>query len=480
MTRLSRATLAQLPEGVARPEYDLDAVRPGVVHFGPGAFHRAHQAAAFDRLLARDPRWGITGISLNSTDVADALTPQDGLYTLMLLDEEPDLQVIGAIGRVRTAREEGAVIAALASADTRLVTATVTEKGYCLNGDGALDPQHPAIQHDLSGDGPPRSFIGWLVAGLAVRRTAGQGGLTVLSCDNLAENGRKLGDAVRAFAGERDPDTARWIEQEVRFPNTMVDSITPATDDAVRRRVSVTIGMEDVWPIQRERFTQWVIEDDFTGERPPLDLVGVTFARDVKGYETAKLRLLNGAHSTLAYLGLALGHETVAQAMVDGDLARFAERLMREDIAPSLRAPEGLNLEDYIGAILQRFRNPAIQHRLSQIAWDGSQKLPYRLLDTTAAAIRAGRPVDRLAVPVAAWMHFISRRAAEGAAITDPLAGPLVDAARGASPTQLAERLFAFDAIFRPEIAGHDGFRAAAIDAVRALSEGRVETLLAR
>ena len=425
MSRLSNATLGALPASLTRPAYNRSAVRPGIVHFGPGAFHRAHQAAAFDTLLAHDPRWGITGVSLNSTSVAEALNPQDGLYTLALLDAATEFRVIGSIGRILTGDRTTDILAAMAHAETRLITLTITEKGYCLAGDGSLDTANAAIAHDLAGSGAPRSAIGWLVAGLAERQRLGLPGLTILSCDNLSKNGRKLGAAVAAFAGQRDPGLTSWIADHVRFPNAMVDSITPATDDALRARVREATGLDDAWPIQREAFTQWVIEDDFAGERPALEHAGVVFTNDVHGYEAAKLRLLNGPHSTLAYLGLGLGHATVAQAMADPRLASFLERLMRQDIAPSVTPPAGFDVDGYISAILRRFANPAIEHRLSQIAWDGSQKLPYRILDTVRDALVAGRPIDRLAVPVAAWLRFVERATESGAEITDPLAATL-------------------------------------------------------
>jgi fructuronate reductase len=433
MTRLSNQALGSLPTGIARPQYDRSALKPGVVHFGPGAFHRAHQAAAFDTLLAQDPRWGLTGVSLNSRGVADALDPQDGLYTLALLEEQVEYRVIGAIGRVLTKDDPEAILGALARADTRIVSSTVTEKGYCLGADGVLDFAHPAIRADLEASRSegwvPGSFTGWLVRGLQARRLAGLPGVTVLSCDNLTDNGRKLEAATIALAEAIDPETARWIADRVTFPNAMVDSITPATDDALRRRIAEATGLEDAWPIQRERFTQWVIEDRFAGERPALEMAGVTFAGEVRPFETAKLRLLNGAHSSLAYIGLGRGLETVAEAMADRELAGFAERLMREDIAPSVTAPPGLDLPGYISDVLARFANPAIRHLLLQIAWDGSQKLPYRLLDTVRDALAAGRSVERLALPIAAWLRFLSRAARDGQSITDPMAGVLLERA---------------------------------------------------
>ncbi|WP_315763469.1 mannitol dehydrogenase family protein [Sphingomonas sp. Y38-1Y] len=422
MTRLSNAALGGLPASVERPGYDRATMRTGIVHFGLGAFHRAHQAPVYDSLNAGDPRWGVVGVSLNSRGVADALNPQDGLYTLALLGAERRVRVIGSIARVLTADEGAAIVAAVASPHTRIVSATVTEKGYCYAPDGTLDFDHPAIAHDRAGDGAPESLAGWLVAGLAARRAGGAGGLSVLSCDNLADNGAKLGAAVRALAATRDPDLARWIEGEVRFPNAMVDSITPATDDALRAEIAA-LGIEDAWPIQREPFWQWVIEDDFaSGERPDFAAAGVTLTHDVRGYELAKLRLLNGAHSTLAYLGLARGATTVAEAMRDAPLAAFVERLMRQDLAASLTAPAGLDVGAYVTTILDRFANPAIHHRLIQIAADGSQKLPYRILAPLREAMAAGRPIERLAVPVAAWLRFLVR----GEGVSDPLAERLV------------------------------------------------------
>ncbi|WP_235515082.1 mannitol dehydrogenase family protein, partial [Sphingomonas sp. Leaf25] len=318
-----------------------------------------------------------------------------------------------------TAHRRDALLSRLAAPTTRLVTTTVTEKGYHLTGDGALDLDAPAIVRELDG-AEPSTLSGWLVAGLAARRASGGGAITLLSCDNLADNGHRFRRSVRDLAAARDPDLAMWIDDNVRFPCAMVDSITPATDDALRDTVRAATGLDDAWPIQREAFAQWVIEDDFAGDRPPFDLAGVQFTRDVRGFENAKLRLLNGAHSTLAYVGLLLGLGTVRDAMRDAALAGFVERLMREDIAPSIVPLAEMDLSAYIAAVLGRFANPAIAHQLAQIAWDGSQKLPYRLLDTVRDARAAGRSVTRLAVPIAAWFRFLELRKASGETLVDP------------------------------------------------------------
>ncbi|MBV6868803.1 mannitol dehydrogenase family protein [Xanthomonas euvesicatoria] len=419
--RLSRDTLATLPPVVSRPSYDLARTTIGIVHLGAGAFHRAHQAVYIDDLLAEDPSWAISAVSLHRPHVRDALRPQHGLYTLALLDEHPQLRVIGAIREVLCAADEhAAVLARLADPAVRLVTLTITEKGYCLAGD-TLDLSHPDIAHDIAHPASPRSAIGYLVAGLQRRRHNGTAPFTALSCDNLTDNGTLLQRAVVRLAEQTDPALAQWITQHAAFPRSMVDSITPATDDALRTRVHDQLGVHDAWPIQRERYSQWVIEDRFSNGRPAFEHAGVTLSEDIAGYARAKLRLLNAPHSALAYLGSLMNLETVADAMRHRELAAYLETLMRAEIAPTLQAMQGFDAQRYSDAILARFRNPAIGHLLAQIAWDGSQKLPVRLLGTIGDALATGRPIQRLCLAVAAWLHFVRRQAHNGVPLTDPL-----------------------------------------------------------
>ncbi len=481
LPRLSDRTLAQARNGAWPGAYDRAGVEIGVAHLGPGAFHRAHQAPVFDALLPEDPRCGLSEIALRSDRVRRALAPQDGLYTLVELDAEPRLRIVGAIKETLTATDApGAVLARFADVRTRMITLTVTEKGYCLSPPGEIDLAHPDVAADLARPAAPRSAIGWLVEGLRRRRDEGAGGLPIVSCDNLTDNGGKLGRAVTALArAQDDADLAAWIEDEVRFPATMVDSITPATDDALRERVRAAIGLDDAWPIQRERFTQWVVEDRLGPGAPDLAQAGVQFAADVRPFEQAKLRLLNGAHSSLAYLGLLAGRRTVAEAMADPALAGFVKRLMREDIAPSLPRTPGLDLDAYLVSVLSRFRNPAIAHQLAQIAWDGSQKLPFRLLGAIADVLAAGRPVARLAVPVAAWMVFVARRARGPEPLVDPLAD-VIAAIAGAPPERQPDLFLAMDAVFPPALAGDPRFRNAVGAAHRALVQGRLAELLSR
>lgn len=418
--RLCDATLDQINAAVRRPTYNRDASRIGVVHLGAGAFHRAHQAVYLDELLAADPDWAICAVSLHSAATADALGPQDGLYTLALLDATPAYRVIGAIREVLYAgSQQAAVLARLADPQVRLVTLTVTEKGYCLSADG-LDLAHPDIAHDLADPQHPRSAIGYVVAGLQSRHRAGQAPYSVLSCDNLANNGNRLRQAALQFAERVDPALADWIRREVSFPCSMVDSITPATDDALRDAVDGALGLHDAWPVQRERYTQWVVEDRFCNGRPDWERAGVTLSNDIAGYDRAKLRLLNAAHSALAYMGLLQGFRTVGQAMADPVLGAFIVQLM-QDIADNTALPPELDASTYIQAILQRFRNPAVSHQLIQIAQDGSQKIPVRLLGTIGDALAAGRSIDALCLPVAAWLRFVCRQTQAEVALADPM-----------------------------------------------------------
>ena len=438
----------------------------GIVHFGPGAFHRAHQADYVDRLLTEDPRWGIAPVSLRSPGTVAALNRQQGRYTLAVLDRETHFRTLAAHMRGYGPREGGAVRALLADPAVRIVSSTVTEKGYCLAADGTLDFAHRDIIRDLADPEHPVSIVGWLALALADRKAAGLPAFTPLCCDNMIANGKKLRAAVLAYAGRTAPDLAAWIAGEAVFPDTMVDSITPATDDRLLQAVRAE-GYDDAIPVSREAYTAWVIEDVLPPGAPDLACVGVTLAADVGAWEKAKLRILNGAHSSLAYLGLLLGRETVADAMADAALAAFVERLVRRDILPSLE-PSPLGLETYAGAIFARFRNPAIGHKLAQIAWDGSQKLPYRLLDTIGEALAAGRDVARLAVPIAAWMLFVEGRARAGVQIVDPLAPTLVAAARADDPV---DALLALRQVFPERLASDPKFRDAVATAAARLRE---------
>lgn len=449
--RLNERSLRDLPRTVAKPAYDRSGIATGILHFGAGAFHRAHQAWFVERVLERDPRWGICGVSLRSADVRNALAEQANLYTLAIRDDEISYQVMGALRELLVAPENPqAVLDRMCAPSTHVVTLTVTEKGYCLAGDGSLDLSHPDIRHDLQNAHAPRSVVGFIAEALRRRREGQLEPFAVVSCDNLMDNGTKLAHATTQFARELDATLAGWIEREVFFPRTMVDSITPATTDELKSAVEHALGVEDRWPVQREAFVQWVIERGFRGETPDWASAGATLTNDVGGYERAKLRLLNAAHSTLAYTGLLCGYRTVAEAMRDDRLRTAVERLMTDDILPSLQPPADLDLHAYIRAILGRFRNPNMRHALAQIAMDGTQKLPIRILSTVHDALASGKPVDRLCLPLAAWMRFVRRCATRGEVIDDPLASRLTQIGHACTGSAAADlpRFLALNAMF--------------------------------
>jgi fructuronate reductase len=425
--RLSAATLARLPADVARPRYDRGAVAAGIVHLGLGAFQRAHQAVYTEAALgAGDMRWGIVGASLRSPAVRDALRAQDWLYTLAVRGAEGErLQVIGALKEVLVAPEDpAALLRALCDPAVAIVTLTVTEKGYCHDpAKAALDEAHPDIVHDLGVPDAPRSVPGFIVEALRRRRETKLSAFTVLCCDNLPHNGRTVAAIVTRFAALRDKHLAHYIQNEVAFPSTMVDRITPATTDQDHRTISQRLGLEDYAPVVTEPFSQWVIEDRFPLGRPDWALAGAEFVTDVAPYETMKLRLLNGSHSTLAYLGYLAGYETVADTMQDAHFRRLAEGVM-DDAATTLKMPQGADVPGYKRALLERYANPALRHRTWQICMDGSQKLPQRLLGSIRDRLAANAPVDRLVMGVAGWMRYVTGIDEQGKPIDvrDPLA----------------------------------------------------------
>ena len=456
---LSLATLEALPAAVERPRYDRTRVRCGIVHLGLGAFHRAHQAVYTEQVLASgDLGWGIIGASLRSPATRDALAPQDGLYTVSVRGPDaPHYQVIGAIQQSLVASENPqALIAAMAHEDVKIVSLTVTEKGYCHDpATGELNETHPDIVHDLAHPDAPRSAIGFLMAGLRHRYAKGLKPFTVLTCDNLPANGHTVSKVLRRFAQLSDPGLADAIAHDVAFPSTMVDRIVPSTTD-VDRATLAEAGLVDAWPIMTEPFTQWVIEDHFPLGRPDWGRFGAQLVADVLPFETMKLRMLNGAHSTLAYLGYLSGYDTVAEAMGDAALAALVERMMSEDIPSTLIIPEGTDVAAYRQSLLERFRNPALRHRTWQIAMDGSQKLPQRLLGPARDLLAQGRPLDRIALGVAAWMRYVTGIDEHGQPIDvrDPLAQELrqrADAA-GRNSEALAQSLLAIEAVFGTDL----------------------------
>jgi fructuronate reductase len=429
--RLSLAGLTRVPAAY-RPAIDPRQRRVRIVHLGIGAFHRAHQAYYTEE----SGDWGSCGVTQRSPRVAQQLAPQDCLYTLLVRDsEDASPRVIGAVREVMYGGGDPAAVAArIADPEVSIVSLTVSEKGYRYDpATRRLRLTDEEIAADLAGR-PPRTVIGQLTAGLAARAAAGAAPVTVVCCDNLPANGPMVRGLVLDYAhawAARHPGGVRpgalldWIGAQVAFPATMVDRIAPATRDADLADVAALLGVRDLAAVVAEPFTQWVIEDSFAGPRPAWERAGAQLVTDVEPYEKVKLRMLNGTHSAVAYLGGLAGHEFIAGAVADDVLAGYAYRLMTTDIAPTLTAPPDMDLGEYAAQVLRRFGNTALRYRCAQVAMDGSQKLPYRLRDTIADRLAAGATPVRATLAFAAWMRQVwTQRADDGRPfpVDDPMA----------------------------------------------------------
>ena len=466
--------MQRLSLGTAKLAYDPRLIDIGIVHLGVGAFHRAHMADYTDAVLrSGDLRWGIMGASLRSSDTRDALAPQDWLYTIAESDETGErCRVIGALRGVLVAPEDPqALVEAICLPSVKIVSLTVTEKGYCHDpATGELNEQHPDIIHDIANPSAPRSAPGFLVEALRARRERGLPPFTVLCCDNLPDNGRTVAKVVTRLAELRDPALGKHVAENVAFPATMVDRIVPATTDADRARIAAATGLSDSWPVVTEAYNNWVVEDHFPQGRPAWD---ATFVSDIAPFELMKLRLLNGAHSTMAYLGYLAGHETIADCMQDEALSHLVAHLMNAEVTPTLTVPPGADIEAYKQALLRRFRNPGLRHRTWQIAMDGSQKLPQRLLGTIRDRLKAGERIDVLALGVAAWMRYVTGIDEKGNAIDvrDPLRDVLRKQADAAGPdaAKLAPALLSLEQVFGRDLPHDPAFTTAVTQALDSL-----------
>ncbi|WP_016855207.1 mannitol dehydrogenase family protein [Halomonas smyrnensis] len=460
----------------------------GIVHLGLGAFHRAHQAVYLARYLARsgDTAWGLCSANLRSSvGLVDGLRAAGHRYhvaeftdsdsvTLREIGVMQETLFTGRDGAGQQGRDLEALLTRLASSRVRIVTLTVTEKGYFLSPtSGELRVDDPMIEADIASPGTPQTAPGILVEALARRRDAGLAPFTVLSCDNMPDNGRRTRNAVVQLAALRDSELADWIGNRVAFPCSMVDRIVPAMTDADFARLG-ELGIDDPNAVVCEAFSQWVIEDDFPLGRPAWEAEGVEMVDEVAPFETMKLRMLNGSHSLLAYLGAIDGIETVFEAVSRPEFRALLRRYMLQEAAPTLRMPEGVDLERYADELLARFANDSLRHRLAQIAMDGSQKLPQRWLHGALARLQDGHEVPCTALGLAAWIRYTSGVSLDGRRheVSDPLSARFaaLHERHGGDPEALVMAFLALDDIIPPSLATHDGFARAVIDSYRALS----------
>jgi fructuronate reductase len=457
MQRLNAQT--SLPEGIQVPGYDRSALKPGIVHLGIGAFHRAHQAVYTDDALANEfGNWGIVGASLRSTDIVHALAEQDCLHSVVTRDQLGDrARIVGSTVRAIAATEDpDALLACLSDPAIRIVTLTVSEKAYGIDpSTGGLDTGHAAVAHDLADPHHPVGAVGFIVEGLARRNALGHAPFTVLCCDNLPGNGHVVRRLVIEMASRRDPELDQWIEKEGRFPSSMVDRIVPAATDAVRERAAGMIGAEDALALETEPFTQWVIEDSFVSGRPAWEGGGALFVDAVEPYEKMKLRLLNGSHSLIAYLGQLHGLEYVRDVMAVADYQQIVRQHMQAAL-PTLDPVPGIDLEAYIEQLIARFANPAIAHRTAQIAMDGTQKLPQRIFAPASEAIAAGKDADAFAYATALWIAYLLRTDN----VDDPRAGELRQAAHNSALCgEGSEAFFDIPGLFPPALTTDSAWR---------------------
>lgn len=458
MTMETLSSSSLLPDNVSQPTYNRKLLKPGIVHIGLGAFHRAHQAVFTQKAIEKTfGPWGIVAVNLRSPEPVKALQQQEGLYSVITRSADGDkADIIGVtVDWICAAERGGDVIAYLSSPDTRIVTLTVSEKAYGLDPvTGGLDLQHPAIKADMANPHTPVGVVGFLVEGLVRRRERGHLPFTILCCDNLPSNGHVVRRLVLEMAEQRDPELARWITEEGKFPCSMVDRIVPAATAETRQRAISLLGVDDRLAIETEPFMQWIIEDDFISGRPTWEAGGAVFATHVEPYEKMKLRLLNGSHTLIAHLGILHDLEFVRDVMAVPEFVAKVERHM-EAVVATLDPVPGIDLPFYRKQLLDRFANPTIAHRTEQIALDTSQKLPQRILSAASETLAAGRDATTFAYVIALWIKSIQKRGD----LDDPRGLEILAAAAIVDPTDASAPYFAIPGLFPPELVSARSWR---------------------
>ncbi|MDR3688322.1 MAG: mannitol dehydrogenase family protein [Fimbriimonas sp.] len=442
-------------KGLRTPSYDRSSLTEGIVHIGVGGFHRAHEAVYTDDVFSTtdEKNWAICGVGLLPHDqrMKEALESQDYLYTLVEKSAgKNEARVVGSITSFLLALENPEkVLAKLSSSEIRIVSLTITEGGYCLNqSTGEFDGANADVQVDLANPHTPRTVFGYVTEALRRRRDAGTPAFTLLSCDNIQHNGDVARKMFLSFAELCNPGLAEWISQNVAFPNCMVDRITPATTDADREMVRTEFGIDDAWPVVCEPFRQWVVEDNFCNGRPSWERVGAQMTHNVHPYEAMKIRLLNGSHSAMAYLGYLAGFTYIHEVMADMEFQTYIQRLMDEEVTPILMPVPGVDLEQYKATLIERFANPNIGDQVARICMDGSNKLPKFIFPTAEEQLARAGQTHFLALAVASWCRFLNGTDEKGYEIS--LDDPRAETLRGAAIAggHKADKLFAMEEVF--------------------------------
>lgn len=487
LTKLSQATLSQLPPSVQTPLYDRSGLKQGIMHIGVGGFFRAHQCVYLDDLLHKpgSEDFGICGVGLLPQDrtMYDVMRQQDCLFTVVVRSAEGDVpRVIGSMVNFLFApASPESVIDQMASEETKIVSLTITEGGYCENkATGQLDTSHPTIVHDLANPKQPTGAYGYMAEALRRRKADGQKPFTIQSCDNLLNNGSVCRRMMLAFLERSDPDLAKWLAEHGAFPNSMVDRITPATTDVHRQLVREKFNLEDGWPVPTEPFKQWVIEDEFAQGRPAWEAVGAQLVHDVEPYERMKIRLLNGSHQVMCYIGMLLGYRYAPQAMNDADVVALITRYMDAEVTHLLPEVPGVDVEQYKRTLRERFANPAINDQLGRIGTDGSARVAEFVVPTITENANREGPIAVGAFTVAAWIRFLNGRDDAGAELPyiDPLGEELRNLARKAGPDATA--VLATKGLLSPDLAASDRFKAEVSSVLKSFYEvGARQTLQA-
>ncbi|EHH66960.1 mannitol dehydrogenase family protein [Gluconobacter morbifer] len=453
---ITRETLKSLPADVQAPPYDIDGIRPGIVHFGVGNFFRAHEAFYVEQILVHAPDWAIIGVGLTSGDrsrrKAEEFVKQDCLYSLTETTPsgKSDVRVIGALRDYHLApADPQKVLTHLADPAIRIVSMTITEGGYNIDErTGEFDLKDEAVQKDLKNPENPETVFGYVVEGLRRRREAGGKAFTIMSCDNLRHNGNVARKAFLGYAKARDPELARWIEENATFPNGMVDRITPTVTPDIARKLNEKSGLDDDIPLVAEDFHQWVLEDRFADGRPPLEKAGVQFVDDVTDWEQVKVRMLNAGHIMLCFPAILVGYENVDQAVQDSDLRRNLENFLNRDVIPTLKAPAGMTLEKYRDSVISRFSNAAMADQTLRIASGGASKIQVFWTETVRKAIEGKRNLSRIAFGIASYLEMLRGRDEKGHTYesSEPTYGPAQQKLAKADDYESALKLPAFDA----------------------------------